>query len=141
MKKLSDNFPIQNSPKQGDALSLLNLNFVLEYATRKVQENQVGLKLNGTHQFLAYADDVNLLEDNINTINRNTETLIGGSKEVGLEVNVEETRYMLVSRDQNAGHNQDIKIASTSTENMSQFRYLGMTVINQYFVQEEIKKL
>jgi hypothetical protein len=54
-----------------------------------VQENQVGLKLNGMQQLLAYADDVNLLGDNIGTVNKNTQTLINASKEVGLEVNVE----------------------------------------------------
>jgi hypothetical protein len=73
---LSDSFPIQNGLKQGDALSPLLFNFALEYAIRKVQRNQVGLKLNGTHQPLAYADDVNLLGDNIDTRNKNTETLI-----------------------------------------------------------------
>jgi hypothetical protein len=58
---------------------------------RKVQENQMGLKLNETHQLLAYADDVNLLGDNTNTIKRNTETLIDTSNEVGLQLNVEKT--------------------------------------------------
>jgi hypothetical protein len=69
----------------------------------------VGLKLNGTHQLLAYADDVNLLGDYIDTI-KNTETLIDASMEVGLEINVEKTKYMLLSRHQNVGQNRDITV-------------------------------
>jgi hypothetical protein len=77
----------------------------------KVQENQVGLKQNGTHQLLAYADDVNLLADNIDTIKKNTETLIDASKEASLEINVGKTKFMLLSRHQNVGRNRGIKIA------------------------------
>jgi hypothetical protein len=101
-KHLSDSFAMQKDLKQGDALSPLLLNFALQYAIRKVQENQVRLKLNGTHQLLACADDVNLLGDNIDTVEKNTETIIDASKEVGLEINVEKTKYMLLSRHQNA---------------------------------------
>jgi hypothetical protein len=102
-KHLSDSFPIQNGLKQGDVLSPLLSKFILEYAIRKVQENQVGPKLNGTHQFLAYADDMNLLGDDIGTVKKNTEPLIDAIEEVGLEVNREVTKYMLLSRHQNVG--------------------------------------
>jgi hypothetical protein len=104
-KYLSDNFYIQNSLKQGDALSPLLLNFVLEYAIRIVQEIQVGLKLNGTYQLLFYADDVNLLTDNTDTIKETPQTLIDANKEVGVDVNTENPNYMLLSYHQNLGKN------------------------------------
>jgi hypothetical protein len=100
----------------------------------------VGLKLNGTHQLLAYADDVNLLGDNVDTIKKNTETLIDASKEVGLEINVDKTKYRLLSRHQTVGQNWNIRIANRSFENVSQLKYLGTTVTNQKLLQEEIKR-
>jgi hypothetical protein len=100
----------------------------------------VGLKLNGTHQLLVYADDVNLLEDNMDMIKMNTENLTEARKEVGLEVNVEKTKHMLMSRHQNAGQDRKIKIANTSFENVAQFNYSDTIVKNQNLIQEGVKR-
>jgi hypothetical protein len=77
--------------------------------------------------------------DNIDTIKENTETLIDASKEIGLEVNTEKTKYMLLSHHQNAGQNHDTKLANRSFENVARFNYSGTTVTNQNLIQEKIK--
>jgi hypothetical protein len=137
-ENLPDMFPIKNGLKQGDALLTMLFNFALEYAIRRVQVNQGGLKLNGTHQLLAYADDVNILGGSVLIVKEKAEALIVASKEIGLEINADKTMCMVMSRDQNAGQSHIMK-TDISCENVEEFKYLGKTLTNQNCIQEEIK--
>ena len=101
-KNLSDMFPIRNGLKQRDALSPLLFNFSLEYAIRRIQVNQDGLKLNGKHQLLVCADDVNILGGSVHTIKESAEAVMVASKEIVLEENADKSKYMVIYRDQNA---------------------------------------
>jgi hypothetical protein len=77
----------------------------LEHAVRRIHANQEGSKLNGTHQLSVYANHVNILGGSVNTVRKNTEMLVIAIKVIGLEVNAEKTKYMVMSRDQNIGQN------------------------------------
>jgi hypothetical protein len=102
-------------------------NFALEYAIRSVQVKQDGLKLNGTHQLLAYADDVNILEENIHTLKENAETLVAATRENGLEESADKTKYMVMSRDQNAGRIHSVRMDNSTFEKVEELKYLGTT--------------
>ena len=112
-------------------------NFALEYAIRRVQVNQDGLKLIGTHQLLAYADDVNILGGSIHTVKENAEALVASTREIGLEASADETKYMAMSRDQNAGRIHTVSIDNNTFERVEEFKYLGTTLTNQNSIPEE----
>ena len=114
-------------------------NFALEYAVKRVHVNQDGLKLNGTHQLLAYADDVNILGGSVHTVKENVEALVVANKETGLEVNADKTKYMVMSRDRNAGRGHSVKTDNRSIERVEELKYLGTTLTDQNSIQEEIE--
>jgi hypothetical protein len=127
-------FPFRMVWKRDD-LSLLILNFALEYSIRKVQETQEGLELNGTPQFLAYGDDVNITDKKTNTIRNNIEGLLEASRMVSLEVNAEKTMYMVVSHHNNTGQNHSSPTANKLWKS-DKLKYLGT---NQNCNHKEIK--
>jgi hypothetical protein len=98
------------------------------------------VKLNGTHQLLAYPDDVNILGGSVNTVKENVEALVVATKEIGLEVNADKTKYMVMSRDRNAGRCHSVKIDNSSIEKVEEFRYLETMLTDQNSIQEEIKR-
>jgi len=96
----------------------------------RVWVNQDGLQLNGAHQLLVNVDDVNILGGSIHTIDENTESLVAASKDIGLEVNTDKTKYIVVSGGQNAGRSRNIKIKNICFEKVEKFKYLGKTFTN-----------
>jgi hypothetical protein len=88
---------------------------------------------------LAYADDVNVLGGNVHAVQKNTEALVAATKEIGLEVNADKHKYMIMSQDHNAGRCHSIKIDNSSFERVEEFKYLGTTLTNQNSIQEEVK--
>jgi hypothetical protein len=94
----------------------------LQYAIKRVQINQDGLKVKGTHQILAYADDVNIMGGSVHTVMENAEALVIATKEIRLEINADKTKYMVMSQDWNAGWDDSVKIDNSSIERVEEFK-------------------
>jgi len=108
----------------------LLLNFALDDTVRRVLVIQGSWKLNGTHQLLVCADDVNILDKRVHTVKKNTESLVVACIEIGLEVCAGKTKCMSMSRYQNAGRSHGIKTDNSSFERVEEFKYLGTNLTN-----------
>jgi hypothetical protein len=97
------------------------------------------LKSNGTHRHLVYADDVNKLIGSLHIVEKNTDGLAVASKENGLEVNVDKTKYMVMFRDRNGGLILNMKIDNSSFFRVEEFKYLRKNLRNKNSIQEEFK--
>jgi hypothetical protein len=109
--------------KQGDALVPLLFNSAFEYTITNIQAKKDFI-LNGIHQLLVYADDVNVLGGSIHNIRKHTEALVIAIRKISLEANAEKTKYMVTSQDQNAEQNSNIHIGNKSFKTVEQFKYL-----------------
>jgi hypothetical protein len=120
---------------------ILNCRLINEYVIEKRAKWRQSWPNYRQYTVVCYADDVNILEGSVHAVKKNTEALVAATKETGLEVNADKIKYMVTSRDQNAGRNHSVKIDNISFERVEEFRYLGKTLTNQNSIQEEVKSL
>jgi hypothetical protein len=87
-----------------------------------------------------FIDDVNILRGSVHTVKEKDEALVVAGMEIGLEVNTDKTKYMVMSRDRNAGRSHNMKNDNSSFERVKEFKYLGTTLTNQTSIQTSIQE-
>ena len=97
------------------------------------------MKLNGTHLLLVYADDGNILGENVHAVQEKAEALIVTSKEIGEDVTADKSKFMVTPRNQNAGRSHRVEIKNNSFGRVEELKYLGTTITDQVSIKEEIK--
>jgi len=113
-----------------------HINAACYSAIRVAEVNQDVLKLNGTHQLLVHVELVNMLGESVHAVKKKTEALLVASKEIGLKVSADKTKYMVMSRDQNVGRSHNMKTDNSSFERVDRFKYLGTKQIKILFRKE-----
>ena len=97
------------------------------------------MKLNGTHQLLVYADDVSILGGRVQTIKEKAEAFLVDSKEIGLAVNADKTKYIVMSRDKNAGRGHNMRIDNTDFKIGEEFKCFGTNLTNQNSINKKLR--
>lgn len=138
--QLSEPFEINSGLKQGDALSPLLFNVILEKAIRAAQIKTELLTANGPKLFLAYADDIDLVGNNVITVKEIFNKIETETRKMGLIVNEEKTKYMCINRQNRRDRiGQNVTIDTFNFERVERFKYLGATITTDNDITEEIK--
>ena len=139
--ELANCFSIKRGVKQGDALSTILFNVVLERAIRGMEINPGGTIYNRTSQILAYADDVVIISRSGQELRHMFMQLESESKKVGLKINESKTKYMITSRSTNKwSHLNELRIENFGFERVNRFKYLGSLITENNVITEEIKE-
>jgi len=139
MGEISEPFIVKNGLRQGDALTPVLFNLALEENIRSVPRGQ-RMEVNEGYTCLAYADDLVLLGDTRQDVIQTLIDLMNASKQMGLSVNQEKTKYMFLSRKTKSEEDmKDLEVDGLAFQQVSSFKYLGVYVNNTNCMHEEIK--
>ena len=141
--QLSEPFTVLNGLRQGDALSPVLFNFALEWVMRKIQEIPRIFTARGMKLILAYADDIDIISDNLGEATRTYMRLEEEAKKIGLTINEQKTKYMHMKRYSILRTPSNLSIGNASLQKTHEFKYLGTLItddnVTRYEIQERIQ--